>query len=143
MKRFLFALALAAAATATPLRAASDDEVAARKLALEIAGAFSNDGFKLRDGNWGGKFVAGKSAIIQVNLYAGNQYWFTVGAGEAAKKVAITVFDETGKPVVTEPYSDTSVAAAGFAPANSGPYYVRLELAEGAPAAFCLIYSYR
>jgi len=143
MKRLLFALALATTTVSGPLRAASDDEVAARKLALEVAGAFSNDGFKIRDGNWGGKFVAGKSPLIQVNLYAGNQYWFTVGAAEAAKKVAITVFDEAGKPVVTEPYADTSVAAAGFAPANSGPYYIRLELAEGTPTAFCLIYSYR
>lgn len=142
MKRLLCTLALAAAA-AIPLRAASDDEVAARKLALEVAGAFSNDGFKLRDGNWCGKFEPGKPALIQVNLYAGNQYWFTVGAAEAAKKIAVTVFDETGKPVATEPYADASVAAAGFAPKNSGPYYIRLEVAEGAPAAFCLIYSYR
>jgi hypothetical protein len=141
MKRLLFILALAVAAS--PLRAATDDEVASRKLALEVAGAFSNDGFKLRDGNWCGKFEPGKPALIQVNLYAGNQYWFTVGSTEAAKKIAVTVFDETGKPVATEPYSDTSVAAAGFAPKNSGPYYVRLDLTEGAASAFCLIYSYR
>ena len=142
MKRLLFTLALAAAA-ATPLRAATDDEVAARKLALEVAGAFSNDGFKLRDGHWCGKFEPAKPALIQVNLYAGNQYWFTVGATEVAKKIAVTVFDETGKPVATEPYADTAVAAAGFAPKNSGPYYIRLELTKGAASAFCLIYSYR
>jgi hypothetical protein len=139
MTRLLFILALAA----SPLHAATDDEVASRKLALEVAGAFSNDGFKLRDGNWCGKFEPGKPALIQVNLYAGNQYWFTVGSTEAAKKIAVTVFDETGKPVATEPYADTSVAAAGFAPKNSGPYYVRLDLTEGAASAFCLIYSYR
>ena len=139
MNRLLFILALAA----SPLHAATDDEVASRKLALEVAGAFSNDGFKLRDGNWCGKFEPGKPALIQVNLYAGNQYWFTVGSTEAAKKIAVTVFDETGKPVATEPYADTSVAAAGFAPKNSGPYYVRLDLIEGAASAFCLIYSYR
>ena len=143
MKRLLFTLALATLAAAIPLRASSDDEVAARKLALEIAGAFSNDGFKLRDGNWCGKFEPGKPALIQVNLYAGNQYWFTVGATEAAKKVAVTVYDETGKPMTTDPYAATSVAAAGFAPTASGPYYVKIEVAEGKPAAFCLIYSYR
>ena len=142
MKRLLCTLALAALAAA-PLRAASDDETAARKLALEIAGAFSNDGFKLRDGNWGGKFELGKPALIQVNLYAGNQYWFTVGATDAAKKVAVTVYDENGKPMTTDPYADTSVAAAGFAPTTSGPYYIKVEVTEGKPAAFCLIYSYR
>ena len=143
MKRLLFTLALAAAAAVTPLRAATDDEVAARKLALEVAGAFSNDGFKLRDGHWCGKFAPGKPALIQVNLYAGNQYWFTVGATAAAKKIAVTVFDETGKPVATEPYADASVAAAGFAAKHSGPYSIRLDLTEGAASAFCLIYSYR
>ncbi len=143
MKHLLFTLALAVATVAAPLRAASDEEVAARKLALEVAGAFSNDGFKLRDGNWCGKLEAGKPALIQVNLYAGNQYWFTVGATEAAKKVTVTIFDETGKPVAFDPYADASVAAAGFAPKHSGPYYVKIELAEGAPATFCLIYSYR
>jgi hypothetical protein len=142
MKRLLSILILAAA-LATPLHAASDEETNARKLALEVAGAFSNDGFKLRDGTWGGKFALGKAAIIQVNLYAGNQYWFTVASGEAAKKVQVTVFDEAGKPVATEPYADTSVAAAGFAPKNSGPYYLKVELLEGEPSAFCLIYSYR
>ena len=142
MKRLLCTLALAALAAA-PLRAASDDETAARKLALEIAGAFSNDGFKLRDGNWGGKFEPGKPALIQVNLYAGNQYWFTVGATDAAKKVAVTVYDENGKPMTTDPYADTSVAAAGFAPTASGPYYIKVEVTEGKPATFCLIYSYR
>ena len=143
MKRLLFSLALTLATAAAPLRAANDDEVAARKLALEVAGAFSNDGFKLRDGNSCGKFVSGKPALIQVNLYAGNQYWFTVGATAAAKKISVTLFDETGQPVVTEPYADTAVAAAGFAPAHSGPYYLRIELTEGDPSTFCLIYSYR
>jgi hypothetical protein len=142
MKRLFLSLTLALALI-TPLRAASDDEVNARKLALEVAGAFQNDGFKLRDGNWGGKFAPGKPSLIQVNLYAGNQYWFTLAAGEAAKKVHVTVFDENGKPVPTEPYADTSVAAAGFAPTNSGPYYIKVEVVEGAPSAFCLIYSYR
>ena len=142
MKRLLFALALAAAA-ATPLRAATDGEVAARKLALEVAGAFSNDGFKLRDGHWCGKFEPAKPALIQVNLYAGNQYWFTVGATEVAKKIAVTVFDETGKPVATEPYADGVRAAARFSPKVSGPYYIQIVSKEGPRSAFCLIYSYK
>jgi hypothetical protein len=142
MKRLLFTLAIAAG-LAAPLHATSDDEVTARKLALDIAGAFGNDGFKLRDGNWSGKFEPGKPALIQVNLFAGNQYWFTVGGTAAAKKIAITIFDENGKPLAAEPYSDTAVAAAGFAPETSGPYYVRVELTEGTPATFCLLYSYK
>ena len=32
----------------------TDSQVEARKVALDLAGAFSNDGFKLRDGHWSG-----------------------------------------------------------------------------------------
>ena len=37
--------------------------------------------------------------MIAVNLYAGNQYWFSVGATDAVKKLAINVYDEAGKLV--------------------------------------------
>jgi hypothetical protein len=142
MKRLLSALALAAL-LAAPLRAATDDEVTARRTALDIAGAFTNDGFKLRDGNWCGTFAPAKPQLIQVNLYAGNQYWFTLGAAPAAKKVLVTVYDETGQPLASDPFSDTSVAAAGFSPQTSGTYFIKVEELEGTPAAFCLIYSYK
>ena len=143
MKRLLLFLA-ATTLAATALRAApTDDEVAARRTALDVAGAFTNDGFKLRDGNWTGIVEVGKAKIIQVNLYAGNQYWFTLGSVPAAKKLQVTVYDETGKPVQVDPYQEASVAAAGFSPQASGSYYVKVEELEGAKAAFCLIYSYK
>src|SRR3954452_6379052 len=122
MKTFLLSLACALLSAAS-LHAVSNDEVAARKVAYEIAGAFTNDGFKLRDGSWSGKIDPKKSQLIQVNLYAGNQYWFSLGATPAAKKVAVSVYDETGKPLAFEPFSDDGKAAAGFAPAVSGSYY--------------------
>jgi len=142
MKRLLLSLACAALASA-PLRAASDDEVAARRTALEVAGAFTNDGFKLRDGNWTGVVEIGKPMVIQVNLYAGNQYWFTLGSVPAAKKLLVTVYDETGQAMEVDPYQEASVAAAGFSPQASGSYYVKVEEIEGTAAAFCLIYSYK
>jgi len=131
-------------ATLLPLHAAPDDgQVAARNLASDLAGAFSNDGFKLRDGAWVGELVPHKGQLIQVSLYAGNQYWFSLGATPEAKKLTVSVFDETGKPLHSEPYSDNARAAAGFAPEVSGPYYIRIEETEGAPASFCLMYSYK
>jgi len=142
MKRLLLILACAALAAA-PLHAANDDEVEARRIALDVAGAFTNDGFKLRDGNWTGAVEVGKPKLIQVNLYAGNQYWFTVGATTAAKKVAVTIYDEAGKPLEIEVYQEASVAAAGFSPQASGAYYVKIEETEGAAASFCLVYSYK
>jgi len=143
MKRLFLTLVFASFTAVSALHAVSDGEVAARRTALDVAGAFANDGFKLRDGFWAGQFAPGKSKILQVNLYAGNEYYFTLGATAGAKKVLVTVYDETGKPVSGEPYQDTSVAAAGFSPNNSGIFFVKVEVVDGAAADYCLIYSYK
>jgi hypothetical protein len=121
----------------------SDREVNARKLALEVAGAFTNDGFKMRDGHWCGALKPHDLALIAVNLYAGNQYWFSVGVVDPAKKVAVNVYDETGKQVTTENYSEGEKAAAGFSPTSSGQYFVSVDLIEGNESNFCLVYSYK
>ena len=121
----------------------SDSEVAARKAALDLAGAFSNEGFKMRDGHWSGSIKPKEHALIAVNLYAGNQYWFSVGATEPAKKISINVYDETGKLVQTEAYNEGDKAAAGFSPTSSGQYYVLVDLLEGNESSVCLIYSYK
>jgi len=121
----------------------SDTEVAARKAALDLAGAFSNEGFKMRDGHWSGTIKPKENALIAVNLYAGNQYWFSVGATEPAKKISVNVYDETGKLVQTESYNEGEKAAAGFSPTSSGQYYVLLDLVEGNESSVCLVYSYK
>jgi hypothetical protein len=121
----------------------SDTEVAAHKAALDLAGAFSNEGFKMRDGHWSGTIKPHDHALIAVNLYAGNQYWFSVGATDAAKKLAVNVYDETGKLVQTEAYNEGEKAAAGFSPTSSGQYYVMVDLVEGNESSVCLVYSYK
>jgi len=145
MKRLALPLILSTALAVAALakQATTNDEVDARQQALKLAGGFGNDGFKLRDGNWAGTIAPGKPQILQVNLYAGNQYWFTLGSAPAGKKLAVSVYDETGKPLDSEPYQADSVAAAGFAPQASGPYYIKVEVVDGASTAFCLIYSYK
>ena len=124
-------------------RAETDKEVAARAVALELAGAFSNDGFKLRDGHWAGMLAPNESKLIAVNLYAGNEYWFSAGATEAAKKLAVEVFDETGALVTTQMFNSGTKAAAGLDVTKSGQYFVRVRLAEGESAGVCFLYSYR
>ena len=121
----------------------SDTEVNARKAALDLAGAFTNEGFKMRDGHWSGTIKPKDHALIAVNLYAGNQYWFSVGATEPAKKISVNVYDETGKLVQTESYNEGEKAAAGFSPTSSGQYYVLLDLVEGNESSVCLVYSYK
>ena len=126
-----------------PVLAETDEEVAARQVALELAGAFSNDGFKLRDGHWIGTLTPSQGKLIAVNLYAGNHYWFSAGGTEKAAKLAVDVFDETGAPIETEQYQAGTKAAAGLSVANSGQYLVRVREEQGEPAAVCLVYSYK
>ena len=121
----------------------SDSEVNAHKAALDLAGAFSNEGFKIRDGHWAGTIKPHDHALIAVNLYAGNQYWFSVGATDAAKKLMVNVYDETGKLVQTESYNEGEKAAAGFSPTSSGQYYVMVDLVDGNESSVCLVYSYK
>lgn len=121
----------------------SDSEVNARKAALDLAGAFTNEGFKMRDGHWSGTIKPKEHALIAVNLYAGNQYWFSVGATEPAKKISVNLYDETGKLLQTEAYSEGEKAAAGFSPTSSGQYYVLVDLVEGDASSVCLVYSYK
>ena len=102
------------------VEAASDSEVAARKAALEVAGAFGNDGFKVRDGHWCGTVKPNDHTLIAVNL-----------------------FDETGKQVTADNYDAGATAAAGFSPTSSGQYYIAIGLVEGQESSFCLIYSYK
>lgn len=121
----------------------SDSEVNARKAALDLAGAFTNEGFKMRDGHWSGTIKSKDHALVAVNLYAGNQYWFSVGATEPAKKISVNLYDETGKLMETESYSEGDKAAAGFSPTSSGQYYVLVDLVEGNESSACLVYSYK
>jgi hypothetical protein len=137
----LFGLVLFAVGAS--LRGETDEEVEAHKLVLDLTGAFSNDGFKLRDGHWTGIIKPQEHALIAVNLYAGNQYWFSAAASAKAKRISVDVYDENGKPVVPETYNWGNKAAAGFSPTNSGQYFVSLGLLEGEPTTFCLVYSYK
>ena len=122
--------------------AETDSEVEARRVALDLAGAFSNEGFKIRDGHWTGPAKPDEPAVVAVNLYAGNQYWFSVGADQA-KKIAVHVYDENGRPMTAEGYQDEDKAAAGFSPTISGQYFVSISPTEGNGGTYCLVYSYK
>jgi hypothetical protein len=123
--------------------AETDQEVAARQLALDVAGAFSNDGFKIRDGHWTGMFAPNESKIFAVNLYAGDQYWFSAGGAAPAKRLTMEVFDETGAPITTEKYQADGKAAAGLSVTQSGQYFVRVKMEGGGAAGVCFVYSYK
>ncbi len=139
----LLAPAFAALAEPEPKAERTDAEVHARSAALEVAGAFSNDGFKIRDSHWQGSIAPAESRLFQVNLYAGNEYWFVAAGGEEGANVALTLFNEDGQPVATEAHTQPGRAAAGFAPAASGPYYIRVEASGATGGPVCLLYCYK
>lgn len=115
----------------------------ARSRALELAGAFANEGYKIRDGFWSGSIEKDKPVFIQVNVFAGNEYWFCAAATGGARKLSVTLFDEDGKPLESEIYEDGAAAAAGLVPASSGPRIVRVLLTDGEKSEFCLVYAYK
>jgi len=144
MKRLLAILvgtALLAAVVSLP--AQSDEEVEAHRHVLDLTGAFSNDGFKLRDGHWAGEIKPAERALIAVNLYAGNEYWFSAAANAKAKKISVELYDESGKPLTTEVFNEGERASAGYSPTSSGQYFVAVSLLEGEPTTFCVVYSYK
>ena len=143
MIRFILMVLAGCAVTLARCLADTDDQVAARSDVIDFAGAFQNDGFKIRDGNFFGKVSKDHPQVVAVNLYSGNAYWFTVSTGQKAERLKISVFDDNGKPVSYLPYEFGDRAAAGFSPDASGLYYVKVALEEGQPATFCLIYSYK
>jgi len=143
-KRLVMLVATALFAAAAFAWAQTDDEVEAHRQALDLTGAFSNEGFKLRDGHWAGQIKPAERAVIAVNLYAGNQYWFSVAAAnDKAKKLTIDIYDEGGKPMTSESYNEGERASAGFSPVTSGQYFVAVSLVEGDPSTICLVYSYK
>lgn len=121
----------------------AEEDVSARSKALEVAGAFSNDGYKIRDGFWSGELEPNRPQVLEVNLFGGNEYWFSAAAVPPARKIAVAVFDETGKPVNFQTYDNGNMAAAGYVPDLSGRYFVKLTLLEGEKSQFCLLYSYK
>ncbi len=127
----------------SPIRAETDKEVEAHRDVLDLVGAFTNEGFKIRDGHWSGTLKPSEHALVAVNLYAGNQYWFAVSGAEPAKRVEVSVYDESGAPVASQSYNEGARAAAAFSPTSSGQYYVSVGLVEGDQSSFCLVYSYK
>ncbi len=143
MTRFILTI-FAACLIATSLSFADTDaQVTARSDAIDLAGAFQNDGFKIRDGDYFGQLDKGQAKVVSVNLYSGNAYWFSASTGQKSDKLKVSIFDDTGKPVSYLPYQNGPRAAAGFSPDSSGLYYVKVALEEGQNSTFCLIYSYK
>ena len=107
----------------------------ARRLALESAGAFTNEGFRIRDAEWAFTLNKGTKAFLQVTLFAGNHYWFVTASPNPGAKLRVTLYDRIGNPLKTQQWQEMgehggSRAAAGIAPERSGRYFVGVEILD-------------
>jgi len=115
-----------------------------RSAALELAGAFANDGYKVRDGYLTGLISKDTPFLLEVNLFCGNEYWFSAAAApQAPQKINVTVFDGQGNIVDQQKFDEGFRYAAGFEPDASGRYFVKVSLVEGEPTSVTLVYSYK
>jgi hypothetical protein len=123
----------------------------ARRMALELAGAFQNDGFRVRDGEWGGTLTKGDARFLRLTLFAGESYWVIAATPTQGATLRVTLYDAQGKALKTEQWKDESHGigsrcAVGVAPDQSGKYFASVELIETSgdlPAEFSLIYAYK
>jgi hypothetical protein len=115
-----------------------------RSAALELAGAFANDGYKVRDGYLTQLLTKESPILLEVNLFNGNEYWFSAAAApQAPQKIDVTVFDSQGKIVDQQKFDEGFRYAAGFEPTASGQYFVKVSLSEGDSTPVTLVYSYK
>lgn len=114
-----------------------------RARALELAGAFSNDGFKTRDGAWSGRLEPGEPRRIAVHLFAGNQYWFAAAVPETARAPRLTVYDPAGAPVPATAHEGPGLAAVGVTAGATGRYFVQIEAGGPAASDFNLVYLFK
>ena len=138
------ALALALSATAASAATATDDEVAARRIAVGLAGAFSNDGFKLRDGCWQGRLAPHEARLIQVNLLRRQSVLVFRGHHAEAKKVLLCPCTMRRASRCRPSRSRKSrKRRPALRPRSAGRITSASRRRRASPASFCLVYSYK
>ena len=80
-----------------------ESDVSARSKALELAGAFSNDGYKIRDGYWPGEIEPNRPQFLEVNLFSGNEYWFSAAVNPPGRKIAVACSTKSASQWTSKP----------------------------------------
>ncbi|MBM3856970.1 MAG: hypothetical protein FJ390_03290 [Verrucomicrobia bacterium] len=127
------------------------DFVDSKRHALDLLGALVNRGFRVRDEVWEISLRPRKMELLQLTLFAGNQYWFAVAASAPAQRLKLALYDDEGRPVALDLWKDDHAIsgariAGGLVITCSGNYYVGVELleeADGKTVPASLVYAYQ
>jgi len=146
---FLLALAVSDAqqeggglANSSPLDWNSPDK-SPRSLALELAAGNAGEGYQIHDGFWSGTLSKGVPMLIEVHLFAGNDYRFSSANLDPYSQLKVSIFDAWGYPAGQEYSGNASCATAGISVIRSGSYFIRLIMTEGDKVDTCMVYSYK
>jgi hypothetical protein len=129
-------------ANSSPLAWNSHDK-SPRSLALELAAGNEGEGYQVHDGFWSGTLSKAEPVLLEVYLFAGNDYRFSAANLDAFSKLRLSIFDAWGYPAGQEYSADSSCATAGISVIRSGRYFIRLVMTEGDKADTCMVYSYK
>ena len=114
-----------------------------RALALELAAGNEGEGFQVHDGFWSGTLWKGDPVLLEVFLFAGNDYRFSAANLEPFSQLRVSIFDSWGYPAGQEYSGGSSCTTAGISVFRSGRYFIRLVMSEGDKADTCMVYSYK
>ena len=122
--------------------APENDLLQARQRAISLAGAFANDGYRLRDGSWSFYISENQPAVLMIWLFARNGVWFSAATAEKGASPKLEVFTPDGHPLPTLEYLAPGASAVGFVAPTTGKYFVRATF-PGPLTPFCLVTSYK
>lgn len=123
--------------------APGDPELQARQRALEFAAAFANQGYHLRDGYWMEVLQPKQPRRLSLQLFAGNEYWFSAGLAGTGGNLELKVYDQSGRVLDGQNFRREGSFAIGIEPETTGTYYLEVALADGEATPFCLVYSFK
>ena len=126
------------ASVASGSPAESDGQVAAREIALELAAAFTNDGYKIRDGHWSRSVQARtRRRSSRSTCTRGTNIIFRSARPTRRRRSTYRCTTRAGNQVGEEQFfQERSRAAAGVSPVASGLHYVSIAIARRRPDGF-------
>jgi hypothetical protein len=121
-----------------------DDAKAAADTASETA---IKEGFSKREEYWSGQAKSGAIKGVKAQLFKGNDYWFSLGCGQAEVEVSLEIFDLKGNKVSTQVVEITKGKAVRVTPPGTGSYIIKFSVINKKDASaavdWALTYAYR